>query len=166
MKLIVLVPLALIALSACGKQEPVPPPPGVAPGSTGSSSARPEKMTNGEPSVITVKHVLIAFEGAQRSEQKRTRAQAEKLAFEVINRAKSGEDFDKIMKEVSNDPGEGTYTLVNHGVQANPPGEFDRNGMVPAFGDVGFRIAVGEIGLANYDEKASPFGYHVIKRVK
>ena len=165
MKMIALGALVVVALSACGKQDPVPPPPGTAPGSTGSGSARPEKLPNGEPSVITVKHVLIAFEGAQRSEQKRTRAQAEKLAFEVINRAKSGEDFDKIMKEVSNDPGEGTYTLVNHGVQANP-GEFDRNGMVGAFGDVGFRIAVGEVGLADYDEKGSPFGLHVIKRVK
>lgn len=152
----------LLALGACGKQEAAPPAPS-APASMGG--ARPDKIANGEPAVITVKHVLVAFEGAQRSEQKRTRAEAEKIAFEVVNRAKSGEDFDKIMKEVSNDPGEGTYTMVNTGVTAKP-GEFERSGMVAAFGDVGFRIQVGEVGLADYDPKGSPFGLHVIKRVK
>ena len=37
---------------------------------------------------------------------------------------------------------------------------------VPAFGNVGFKLAVGEIGIADYDPKTSPFGYHVIKRVE
>jgi hypothetical protein len=40
-----------------------------------------------------------------------------------------------------------------------------RAAMVPAFGDVGFSLEVGEVGLAGYDEKASPFGWHVIKRI-
>lgn len=40
-----------------------------------------------------------------------------------------------------------------------------RAAMVPAFGDVGFALEVGEVGLAGYDEKASPFGWHVIKRL-
>lgn len=162
MKQLAVVAAALVALSACGKQD-TPPAPS-APGTT-SDAARPEKIANGEPAVITVKHVLVAFEGASRSEQKRTRAEAEKVAFEVVNRAKLGEDFDKIMKEISNDPGEGTYTMVNTGITAKP-GEFERSGMVAAFGDVGFRIQVGEVGLADYDPKGSPFGLHVIKRVK
>jgi parvulin-like peptidyl-prolyl isomerase len=166
MKLIASAALALVVLSACGKQDPPPPPvSATAPGGTTSSGPRPEKIANGEPAVITVKHVLIAFEGASRSEQKRTRAEAEKVAFEVLNRAKAGEDFDKIIKELSSDPGEGTYTLVNTGISANP-GEFERSGMVAAFGDVGFRISVGEVGLADYDAKGSPFGLHIIKRVK
>jgi parvulin-like peptidyl-prolyl isomerase len=38
--------------------------------------------------------------------------------------------------------------------------------MVPAFGNVGFKLAVGEIAVADYDPKTSPFGYHLIKRVK
>jgi hypothetical protein len=164
MKQLTVLAAVLLVLGACGKQDPVPPAPG-APAAPSSGGARPEKIANGEPAVITVKHVLVAFEGAQRSEQKRTRAEAEKIAFEVINRAKSGEDFDKIMKEISNDPGEGTYTLVNTGIAANP-GEFERSGMVAAFGDVGFRILVGEVGIADYDPKGSPFGLHIIKRVK
>ncbi|HLY08799.1 MAG TPA: peptidylprolyl isomerase [Planctomycetota bacterium] len=166
MNRIPLVLVALAGLAACGKKEPVPPVPSSAPGGASSSTAsRPEKVANGQPAVITVKHVLISFKGAAQSKESRTQAEAEKLAFEVINRANSGEDFDKIMKELSSDPGEGTYTLVNQGISANP-GEFERSGMVAAFGDVGFRIAVGEVGLADYDAKGSPFGLHIIKRVK
>jgi len=156
----------LLLLCACGKQDPPPPAPtsGDAPVAT---SPRPEKAANGQPAVITVQHVLISFAGSERSEQKRSHAEAEKLAFEIVNRAKSGEEFEKLMKEFSNDPGGGTYTLVNDGITANQgAGEYERRGMVPAFGDVGFRIGVGEVGLADYDSKTSPFGLHIIKRIK
>jgi foldase protein PrsA len=164
MKNLIVVAAALVLLSACGKKETPPPPPSLAPVASGP---RPEKAANGQPAIITVQHVLISFEGSERSEQKRSRAEAEKLAFEIINRAKNGEDFEKLMKEFSNDPGGGTYTLVNDGVSANQSaGEYERRGMVPAFGDVGFRITVGEVGLADYDAKASPFGLHIIKRIK
>jgi parvulin-like peptidyl-prolyl isomerase len=163
-KLTALAAVALLSLSACGKQDPTPPPPS-SPG--GPVGARPDKLANGEPSVITVKHVLVAFEGASRSEQKRTKAEAQKLAYEILGRAKSGEDFDKLMKEFSNDPGEGTYTMTNSGVAPNEAArEMERSNMVPAFGDVGFRINVNEVGVAEYDSTASPFGWHVIKRVK
>lgn len=43
---------------------------------------------------------------------------------------------------------------------------FGRDEMVPAFGDVGFALKVGEFGLAPYDQATSPFGWHVIKRVE
>jgi len=164
MKNLIVVAAALVLLAAFGKKETPPPAPNIAPVSSGP---RPEKAANGQPAIITVQHVLISFEGSERSEQKRSKAEAEKLAFEIINRAKNGEDFEKLMKEFSNDPGGGTYTLVNDGVSANQSaGEYERRGMVPAFGDVGFRISVGEVGLADYDPKASPFGLHIIKRIK
>jgi parvulin-like peptidyl-prolyl isomerase len=38
--------------------------------------------------------------------------------------------------------------------------------MVPAFGNVGFALKVGEIGIADYDPHTSPFGWHIIKRLK
>ena len=41
-----------------------------------------------------------------------------------------------------------------------------RDQMVPAFGDVGFTLEVGGVGLAPYDETKSPFGFHVIKRLE
>jgi len=155
---------ALLMLSACGKEDAVPPAPTSAGSTTG---ARPDKLPNGEPGAITVKHILISFKGAERSEQERSKDEAQKLAYELVGRAKSGEDFDKLMKEFSNDPGGGTYTLVNDGLTANTgAGEFERRGMVPAFGDVGFRILVDEIGVAEHDPVKSPFGWHIIKRVK
>jgi hypothetical protein len=41
-----------------------------------------------------------------------------------------------------------------------------RDDMVPGFGEVGFSLAVGEVGLLEYDPVKSPFGYHIIKRVQ
>lgn len=41
-----------------------------------------------------------------------------------------------------------------------------RDRAVPAFGDVGFSLEPGGVGLATFDEKASPFGYYVIRRVE
>jgi parvulin-like peptidyl-prolyl isomerase len=43
---------------------------------------------------------------------------------------------------------------------------FARDGMVPAFGDVGFPLAVGEIGMADFNPQTSPYGWHIIKRVE
>ena len=44
--------------------------------------------------------------------------------------------------------------------------ETPRGKMVQAFGDIGFALKVGEIGIADYDTKTSPFGYHIIKRIR
>jgi hypothetical protein len=38
--------------------------------------------------------------------------------------------------------------------------------MVPAFGNVGFNISPGNIGIADYDPQTSPYGWHVIKRLQ
>ncbi len=96
---------------------------------------------------------------------KLTRAEAERLAFDILARARSGEDFDKLVDEFSEDEGKTPYTMTNAGV---PParGEMSRDGMVRSFGDVSFGLEVGQVGIAEYDPVKSEFGYHVIKRVK
>lgn len=38
--------------------------------------------------------------------------------------------------------------------------------MVGAFGNVGFPLKVGEVGLAEYDPTESKYGWHIIKRLK
>jgi parvulin-like peptidyl-prolyl isomerase len=43
---------------------------------------------------------------------------------------------------------------------------YPRAALVPAFGDVGFRLAPGAVGVAPHDERSSPFGWHVIKRLE
>ena len=117
-----------------------------------------------EPQHIQVAHVLISFAGCG-TEATRSQADAEKLANDVLGRAKKGEDFHKLIKELSDDPGEGVYGMSNHKVRPER-GEYERGGMVPAFGDVGFKLAVGAIGMSAFDPRNSPFGWHIIKRLK
>ena len=46
------------------------------------------------------------------------------------------------------------------------PQEYPRGKMVPAFGDTGFPLKVGEYGIADYDPKKSNFGWHIVKRIE
>lgn len=118
-----------------------------------------------EPERIRVQHILISFAGAG-TDAKRTKEAAEKLANEILARARKGEDFGKLVKEFSDDSGEGIYGMCNTGLTPKSPDEYPRGGMVPAFGNVGFKLEVGGIGLAPFDPKASPYGWHIIKRLK
>lgn len=121
------------------------------------------RMTPKEPEHILLQHILISFAGTQ-TEATRSKAEAEALAKKVVERVKT-EDFTAVMKELSDDPGPGVYGLSNRGVREER-GEYPRDGMVPAFGNVGFALEPNAVGLAPYDPAASPFGWHVIKRLK
>jgi parvulin-like peptidyl-prolyl isomerase len=110
---------------------------------------------------VEVSHILIAFKGASRSRQARTKDEAEALTAAVLARALAGEDFEALMREHSNDPGAGTYLMSTDGSAGYP-----RSGMAPAFGDTGWRLAVDQIGVAGYHPQRSGFGWHIIKRVK
>jgi parvulin-like peptidyl-prolyl isomerase len=118
-----------------------------------------------EPERITLQHILISFAGTQ-TDATRSKAEAETLAKQVVDRVTKGEDFTAVMKQLSDDPGPGVYSLVNRGAKQQTRDEYPRDGMVPAFGDVGFALQVDGIGLAPFDPAASPFGWHVIKRLK
>lgn len=121
-----------------------------------------------EPQRITVQHILIAFKGTlPQGNVTRTQKEAEALVKELIEKAKKGEDFDALVKKYTDDQHPGIYGMSNFGVvpdQSVP--EYPRNRMVKGFGDVGFSLKVGEVGLAVYDPKTSPFGWHIIKRLK
>ena len=107
---------------------------------------------------ISIQHILISFKGAPRMPPTVTRSKdeakalAEKVYAEVVN----GGDFDALVKQYTNDSAPGIYPMTKAG----------RAGMVKGFGDVGFRLKLGEIGVAPWDATASPFGWHIIKRVK
>jgi len=125
-----------------------------------------EVLPNGEPAHITVQHILIAFKGAPRIRGvERSKEQAQQLAYEVMMEARLGADFTELMRKYSSDTGPGIYSLANDGVDKYN-GEFSRRDMVPAFGDTGFSLEVGEIKVAAYDPMKSPFGWHIIKRLK
>ena len=115
---------------------------------------------------ITIQHVLIGFVGSVPGKNiTRTQDEAKKLAEEILDRAKKGEDFDALVKEYTNDSPPGIYSMSNTGVTPGP-GEYSRTRMVPAFGDAGFPLQVGEFGMASYDPTRSPYGWHIVKRLK
>jgi parvulin-like peptidyl-prolyl isomerase len=115
--------------------------------------ARPEQAVQ----EVQVQHVLVAFVGAKRgSESKRTYAEARALTEELLARARAGENFPALMQQFSADEGGGTYTLT----------PADRGTYAADFTAVAYRLAVGEVGAAAYHRGRSPFGFHVIKRLR
>ncbi len=126
-----------------------------------------------QPDAITVQHLLIGFKGSVPGKNiTRSKEQAAKLANSLLQKAKSGADFDALVKEYTNDSHPGVYNMVNYGLggkmTAPNPADFvfPRAQMVAAFGDVGFPLEVGEYGLAEYDPDKSQYGWHIIKRIK
>ncbi len=97
---------------------------------------------------ITVKHILIEVSSEEEKEN------AKKEAEMVLEKAKNGEEFEKLIDEYNDDPG----------MKNDPTGyTFKKDGtMVPEFEEASFELEVGEIsGLVETD-----YGYHIIKRVE
>jgi len=157
--------LILVAMGCGGGAEPKPEskPEPKASGAAAGPVSKP-KREGPEPDHIMVAHVLISFQGT-RTKATRSKDDAEKLAGDVLAKARKGDDFNKLIRDYSDDPGEGVYGMANFKINPVTP-EAPRDGMVQAFGDVGFGLEVGEIGMAPYDAKKSPFGWHIIKRIK
>jgi hypothetical protein len=120
-----------------------------------------------EPDHIKVQHILIGFTGSVPGKNiSRTVEEARALAYSLVDSAKAGISFDDLVVRHTDDSPPGIYGMSNLGVNASAGKEYPRNQMVPAFGNVGFKLQVGEIGVADYDPKTSPYGFHVIKRVE
>lgn len=75
----------------------------------------------------------------------------EEEAKKVLEKVKAGEDFAKLAKEFSKDPGSGQ--------QGGDLGYFQRGMMVPAFEEVAFSLEKGKTS----DLVKTQFGYHIIK---
>jgi parvulin-like peptidyl-prolyl isomerase len=126
----------------------------------------PAPAAGKEPDHITIQHVLIGFKGSVPGKNiTRTQDEAKKLAEEILARAKKGENFDDLVKQYTDDAAPGIYSMSNKGV-APSEREYPRERMVPAFGDAGFPLQVGELGMASYDKVKSPYGWHIVKRLK
>jgi parvulin-like peptidyl-prolyl isomerase len=117
-----------------------------------------------EPERITLQHILISFAGAG-TRATRTREEAEELAAETLARAQRGEEFGELVKALTDDSFPGIYRLCNNGITPQANDEYRRGGMVPAFGDVGFALEAGDIGMSTFDPRSSPYGWHIIKRL-
>ena len=164
--------------------EPAPGAPEPAPAgqpATGTSGATPEpgvsaavahlrefaKTIAARPEIeaerVKVQHLLVSFRGTG-TRATRTKEEAEALAADLLARIEAGEDFAALIGKHTDDSAPGIYGMVAGGNA--PSGWYRRSGMVAAFGDVGWRLAVGELGLAAFDPDKSPFGWHLIRRVE
>ncbi|HTL36440.1 MAG TPA: peptidylprolyl isomerase [Kofleriaceae bacterium] len=114
-----------------------------------------------ETGQVNVQHVLIGWKDTPAAKagrvddraKNREKAEADKIATEVMTKAKAGEDFKGLMKQYSEDPGSKDDGRV-YPVAPDAP-------MVEPFKDLSLRLKMGEVGMVK-----SPFGWHVIKRVE
>ena len=127
-----------------------------------------QKAPNGEPAYVTVQHCLIGFRGSLPGKQiKRSREEARELATQLLAQLKEGANFDDIIVQYTDDSPPGIYKMANHGIELKLSTKISRrDGMVAAFGDVGFPLQIGEYGLAAHEPQKSPFGWHIIKRIE
>ncbi len=119
------------------------------------------------PEHIEVQHVLVGFQGSIPGKTiTRTKEESEKLANEILERARRGENFDALVQKYTDDQFPGVYALANNGVTPDQAKqEYGRGNMVPGFSDTAFELSPGNIGMASYDAKRSPYGWHIIKRL-
>jgi parvulin-like peptidyl-prolyl cis-trans isomerase-like protein len=120
-----------------------------------------------EPERIRVQHVLIGFTGSMGNLKKiqRSKDEAERLALDVLAKARGGEEFGGLVQQYTDDKAPGIYGLTNDGI---PLAEafLPRRVLPSGFGNVAFRMQVGDISLCPYDPNDSPMGWHVIKRLE
>jgi parvulin-like peptidyl-prolyl isomerase len=130
----------------------VPPPPD--PLESADITSRPAVEAADGP--IEVHHILIGWKdlvaaGDARAKT-RTKADADKLAKELLDKVRAGGDMAKLMKEHSEDPG----TKDNARTYEITPDI----GLPETFKKLALRLKVGEAGLVKTE-----VGWHVIKRV-
>jgi len=185
MKLIA--PVSLLLLGACSKpadanlQASTTSDPTPAGGATAAAPTDPVSAMNAaidacmakaehtDPEV-TIQHCLVGVGGAGLPGVTRSPGEAETLTADLYARILAGEDFDAIVKNNTNDSHPGIYAMSLG--QPSSAGVYPRAGMVAGFGEVAWRLAVGEVGIARFDggvpgaNPKSPYGYHIIKRLK
>ena len=105
-----------------------------------------------QPEMVRASHVLISTRDPDTNKDltEEQKAVKHKKAEEVLKRARAGEDFAKLAKENSEDPGSkdkgGEY-------------QFARGQMVPEFETAAFSLKTNQVS----DIVTTAYGYHIIK---
>src|SRR5512135_2702956 len=99
MKLRILIGLVLAMglLAGCGETAPTatPVPPTPAPAANNGAAG---------PEHITVQHILIGFQGSVGDKPiTRTKEQAKTLAYQLLDKAKNGANFDQLVRDNTDD---------------------------------------------------------------
>ncbi len=124
--------------------KPAPPPETA----TGTATASAELQQ------VEATHILVAWQGADRSSATRSKEEARKLIDELHGKIKKGADIGELAKEHSDCPS---------GKSSNGSlGSFGRGMMAKPFEDAAFGLEVGKVsGVVE-----TGFGYHLIRRDK
>lgn len=117
---------------------------------------------------VKVQHILIGIKSPnpRTSQFKYDKAGALEQAAKVYGQIVAGADLGALVAEYSDDPGEGIYTMIKSGAPDYANGVYPRSQMAKVFGDVAWRLEVGEVGVGGYDRVTSPFGIHIIERLE
>jgi hypothetical protein len=120
-----------------------------------TASAKREKRTN-EPARITVKHVLVRYQGAKNAPASvtRTREAACLRAREAHAKLEGGADFDAVVKEYSEEDGAAS--------RGGSLGAVERRDVLPTFGDAAFELDAAQVS----DVVETDRGFHVILRTE
>ena len=173
-----LIAILLLAALACGPAHEKPvvapwqPPVAVKTAETGEKPDDPgapagtdasTAILSREPvtSHAKVKHVLVGWAALAPTYHgqmdpraaKRSQTDAQKLAREILARVNKGEPIEKLMADLSEDPGSASS---GEAYEVAPDAQ-----LVPEFIQLGLRLHVGEAGIVE-----TQFGYHIIKRVE
>ncbi len=104
-----------------------------------------------EPEQVKARHILIKVDS---NADERKWKEAEEKAKQIKERIEKGEDFAKLAKEFSDDPG-----TKNRGGEL---GFFAKGRMVPEFEAAAFALKPGEVS----DPVKTAFGYHIIQTLE
>jgi hypothetical protein len=174
-----ILPIALLALAACGGSTPPPAAepaasatPTAAPAAPApAAAAGPDKAAieqcfatanvgrakfSGEPPKITVKHILVKHKDSKKADGKitRTRAEACLRALQARDKIVGGADFDAMVKEYSDEPGAATRN--------GSIGAVERKDVVKPFADAAFELKVNQMS----DIVETESGFHLIFRTE
>ncbi len=153
-----------LALGGCASlTEPgagAPPPAADEPAEPAAAAAPQPAPTAAAPAApepkVGASHVLIQYKGSMRAAPTITRSkeEARKLAAEVAQKAKKGQDIAALAKQYSDEPGAKD--------RGGSLGTFTRGTMVKPFADAAFALKPGDVS----DVVETDFGFHVIKRTE
>ena len=101
----------------------------------------------GQEQEVHARHILIR---AAAGDEKASKAAEDKIKA-IIARLKKGEDFEKVAKEVTEDP--------SGKANGGDLGYFSKEQMVPEFSNVAFKLEKGQIS----EPVKTQFGWHVLK---
>ena len=135
--------------------QPVNPRPLQQPPQPGAQPGQPPQAPGEQ---IEAQHLLVMHKESMRVPAgiTRTKEEAKKRAEEALAKLKKGTAFDALVKEYSDEGG---------AKDRNPPGTlgtFGKGRMVAPFEQAAFALKPGQTS----DLVETPFGYHIIKRIK